>query len=92
MSNAMVVVLAILVFVAVTIAKGVRIVPQGEEWIVERLGKEVALVVRQPEVQERMEGLGLEPMGDTPADATTLYKDALPKLIKLARDTGVTVD
>jgi regulator of protease activity HflC (stomatin/prohibitin superfamily) len=33
------VVLAILVFVMVTIAKGVRIVPQGEEWIVERLGK-----------------------------------------------------
>jgi len=31
--------LAVLVFVAVTIAKGVRIVPQGEEWIVERLGK-----------------------------------------------------
>lgn len=39
MSNAMVVLLAILVFVVVTIAKGVRIVPQGEEWIVERLGK-----------------------------------------------------
>ena len=39
MSNAMVVVLAILVFVVVTVAKGVRIVPQGEEWIVERLGK-----------------------------------------------------
>ncbi len=34
-----IVVLAVLVFVAVTIAKGVRIVPQGEEWIVERLGK-----------------------------------------------------
>ena len=31
--------LAVLVFVVVTIAKGVRIVPQGEEWIVERLGK-----------------------------------------------------
>lgn len=28
-----------LVFVAVTVAKGVRIVPQGEEWVVERLGK-----------------------------------------------------
>ena len=39
MSDAMFVVLAILVFVVVTIAKGVRIVPQGEEWIVERLGK-----------------------------------------------------
>src|SRR5258706_3354823 len=29
----------ILVFVAVTIARGVRIVAQGEEWVVERLGK-----------------------------------------------------
>ena len=34
-----IVTLAFLVFVAMTIAKGVRIVPQGEEWIVERLGK-----------------------------------------------------
>lgn len=32
-------VIVIFVFVAITIAKGVRIVPQGEEWIVERLGK-----------------------------------------------------
>ncbi len=32
-------VVALLIFAAVTLAKGVRIVPQGEEWIVERLGK-----------------------------------------------------
>jgi regulator of protease activity HflC (stomatin/prohibitin superfamily) len=32
-------VIAILIFVAVTVAKGVRIVSQGEEWVVERLGK-----------------------------------------------------
>ncbi|MDR1228279.1 MAG: SPFH/Band 7/PHB domain protein [Azoarcus sp.] len=30
---------AILILVVVTIAKGVRLVPQGEEWVVERLGK-----------------------------------------------------
>ncbi|HEX5127816.1 MAG TPA: SPFH domain-containing protein [Rhodocyclaceae bacterium] len=35
---------AFLVFVLVTIAKGVRIVPQGEEWIVERLGKYLRLL------------------------------------------------
>jgi len=35
----MIVVLVLLAFVVVTVAKGVRIVPQGEEWIVERLGK-----------------------------------------------------
>jgi regulator of protease activity HflC (stomatin/prohibitin superfamily) len=38
-SAGFVVVLALLAFAVVTIAKGVRIVPQGEEWIVERLGK-----------------------------------------------------
>ena len=38
-SPGFIVVVAVLAFVAVTIAKGVRIVPQGEEWIVERLGK-----------------------------------------------------
>ena len=39
MNAGFVVVLAILVFVVITVWKGVRIVPQGEEWIVERLGK-----------------------------------------------------
>jgi len=39
MSDALIVMIAVLVFVAVTIAKGVRLVPQGQEWVVERLGK-----------------------------------------------------
>lgn len=34
-----IIVVTLLVFIAVTLAKGVRLVPQGEEWIVERLGK-----------------------------------------------------
>jgi len=32
-------VVALVAFAVITLAKGVRIVPQGEEWIVERLGK-----------------------------------------------------
>ena len=39
MSSGFIVVFAVFVFVVVTLAKGVRIVPQGEEWIVERVGK-----------------------------------------------------
>lgn len=39
MSDVLIVMIAVLIFVIITIAKGVRIVPQGEEWIVERLGK-----------------------------------------------------
>ena len=38
-SPGFIVAVAVLAFVVVTIAKGVRIVPQGMEWIVERLGK-----------------------------------------------------
>jgi regulator of protease activity HflC (stomatin/prohibitin superfamily) len=39
MSAGLIFVVALLVFAVVTLAKGVRIVPQGTEWIVERLGK-----------------------------------------------------
>ncbi|MBF4520687.1 MULTISPECIES: SPFH domain-containing protein [Acinetobacter] len=39
MSGGSIIVLAILAFVSITIFKGVRIVPQGYKWIVQRLGK-----------------------------------------------------
>jgi regulator of protease activity HflC (stomatin/prohibitin superfamily) len=39
MSAGLVVVIALFIFVLVTLWKGIRIVPQGEEWIVQRLGK-----------------------------------------------------
>lgn len=39
MDVGLIIAVTLLVFVAVTLAKGVRLVPQGEEWIVERLGK-----------------------------------------------------
>jgi regulator of protease activity HflC (stomatin/prohibitin superfamily) len=39
MGEGLILVVVFIVFVGVTLAKGIRIVPQGEEWIVERLGK-----------------------------------------------------
>jgi regulator of protease activity HflC (stomatin/prohibitin superfamily) len=39
MSSGLVVVIALLAFAVVTLAKGLRIVPQGEEWVVQRMGK-----------------------------------------------------
>lgn len=39
MGTGFIFVLALLVFAVVTLLKGVRIVPQGMEWVVERLGK-----------------------------------------------------
>jgi len=37
--SGLVLIVVILLFAVITLSKGVRIVPQGEEWIVERLGK-----------------------------------------------------
>lgn len=39
MSATLVIPLILFIFIVVTIAKGVRLVPQGQEWIVERLGR-----------------------------------------------------
>lgn len=39
MNAGLIVTFALLAFVIITIAKGVRLVSQGEEWVVERLGK-----------------------------------------------------
>jgi len=39
MDASLAVVLALFAFVFITLLKGIRIVPQGEEWIIERLGK-----------------------------------------------------
>jgi len=39
MTEGFIFVVALLAFAVITLLKGVRIVPQGEEWIVERLGK-----------------------------------------------------
>ncbi len=60
--------------------------------IIERLGRDVAAVVREPEVQRRIEEMGAEPIGNTPAEATAAYKAFLPISLKLTQATGVTLD
>lgn len=39
MDAGLIIAIVVLVFIVITVAKGVRLVPQGEEWVVERLGK-----------------------------------------------------
>jgi len=60
--------------------------------IVERLGREVSAVVRQPEVSRRIEELGAEPVGNLPAEAAAAYKAFLPVTLKLTQATGVKLD
>ena len=39
MTAGLIIVIGLLIFVMLTIAKGVRLVPQGNKWVVQRLGK-----------------------------------------------------
>ncbi|WP_416222566.1 Bug family tripartite tricarboxylate transporter substrate binding protein [Variovorax paradoxus] len=60
--------------------------------VIERLGREVSAVVRQPEVSRRIEELGAEPVGNLPPEATAAYKALLPVTLKLTQATGVKLD
>lgn len=60
--------------------------------IVDQVGKEVAAIINQPDMARRITALGAEPMGNLPAEAAANYKNAVPVLLQLARDTGVKLD
>ena len=46
--------------------------------IVERLGREVAAVMREPQVRQRVEALGLEAQGNSPSEASAAYAAFCP--------------
>lgn len=60
--------------------------------IVERLGREISTLVKSAELGQRIEEMGAEPIGNTPAEAERAYKAYLPVVLKLTQDTGVTLD
>jgi len=60
--------------------------------IVERLGREISSIMQLPEIRQRVETLGLEPIGNSPQEATAAYTAYLPVALDLARATGVTLD
>ena len=66
MNEGLIIAGVVLVFIVITIAKGVRLVAQGEEWVVERLGKfplpvEVIPMARNV-VARRLQALGGRPV------------------------------
>ena len=60
--------------------------------VVERLGREVAAAIHEPDMQRRIEELGVEPVGNLPAQATAAYQAFLPVALESVRNTGVTLD
>jgi tripartite-type tricarboxylate transporter receptor subunit TctC len=60
--------------------------------IVDKIGQEVRALLRSPEILRQLDNLGVEPIGNTPAEAAAAYRARLPVVVKAIRDTGATLD
>ena len=60
--------------------------------IVDRLSSEVAKAVKNPAFAAKLEGLGIEPVGNTPEQATEFLKAEVAKWGAIIREANVKID
>jgi tripartite-type tricarboxylate transporter receptor subunit TctC len=60
--------------------------------IVDKLRDEVAKIIQQPDVRERIATLGGEPVGNTPAAFAVIVRDDVAKWKKVAREAKISAD
>jgi tripartite-type tricarboxylate transporter receptor subunit TctC len=57
--------------------------------IIEKLHRETVRILALPEMRKRFEGLGMEVVGNTPAEFAALIKDETPFWAKVIKDAGI---
>jgi len=60
--------------------------------VVAKLNTEIVKIIQSPEFKKRMEEIGAEPVGDTPAQMAAQIKDDTTKYSKLVKDAKVAID
>ena len=60
--------------------------------IVDRVSKEIARIVNQPDFRKKMEEIGAETIGSTPAQMARQIKDDTERFAKLVKDAKVTIE
>ncbi|MEW5862565.1 MAG: tripartite tricarboxylate transporter substrate binding protein [Pseudomonadota bacterium] len=60
--------------------------------LVERLQQQIAAVLRLPEVRERMASLGIDPVGNTPAELAAVLRADIQKWTAVAKSANVRAD
>jgi tripartite-type tricarboxylate transporter receptor subunit TctC len=60
--------------------------------VVAKLGREMMAVVNRPDVRERFIQIGIEPVGNSPAEFTAFLKNEVTKWEKVIRTANVKVD
>ncbi len=57
--------------------------------IIKRLNQEIVAILKMPDVAERMDTLGLEPVGNTPEEFAKFQKAEIAKWAKVVKEAGV---
>ena len=60
--------------------------------IVDRLYGEIAKALREPDVREKIAGLGAEPVGDTPAEFAAFQRAEAVRWIRVAKEANIHAD
>jgi tripartite-type tricarboxylate transporter receptor subunit TctC len=60
--------------------------------IVNKLNTEVVRILKLPDVRERFEGLGMDPVGDTPEQFAQYIKSELTKYAKVVKQSGAKAE
>ena len=60
--------------------------------IVEKLSREFAAAMRRTDIKERFAQLGIEPVGNTPAEFTQFLKSEVAKWSKVIKEANVRID
>jgi len=69
------------------------VVPSGTpNDIIARLRSEIASALTQPDIQEKLAGLGAEPIGNTPAEFAAMLKVETAKWGKIVKDANIQVE
>jgi tripartite-type tricarboxylate transporter receptor subunit TctC len=60
--------------------------------IVNRLHAETVKVLRLPDVRQRFETEGAEPVGNTPEETTAFIRDEISKWTRVIKDAGIKLE
>jgi len=60
--------------------------------VVNRLSMEIAKIARSPDMRERFEGMGAEPVGSTPEEFGAVMARDIAKWTALAKSVGIKID
>jgi tripartite-type tricarboxylate transporter receptor subunit TctC len=68
---------------------GIFVPVRTPESLVARLNQDIVRVLQRPESKKRLEGIGAEPVGSTPAQFAAAIKDEVAKMGKIIREAGI---